>query len=172
MDKKALIIVANQGFNDQEFTKTKEAIENYGFQTQIASKEKGEAVSSNGFKVSADFALSEVNAEDFDAFVFIGGSGASVYFTDEKVLELVRKANEMKKVLGAICIAPTIFANAGILQGIRATAFESEKDTLLKAGANFSGVSTETQGNIITASGPEASEEFGEKIALVLMSEF
>lgn len=172
MDKKALIVVANQNFNDQEFAKTKEAIENYGFQTQIASKEKGEAISSNGMKVAVDVALNEVRAEDFDAFVFIGGSGASVYFNDEKTLELVKNANEMKKVLGAICIAPTLFANAGILKGIRVTAFESEKDNLIKSGANFSGVSTETEGNIITASGPEASEEFGEKIALVLMSEF
>ena len=172
MEKKVLLIVAQDKFKDSEYQDVREILDDYDFEIKIAAQEKGRAKGVDGLEIEIDMPISDVRVDDFEAFVFIGGEGSSVYFDDDIVIDLVKKANEGKKVLGAICIAPTIFANAGILKGLPATAFESAVPALERGGAVYTGASTESQGNIITADGPDTAEEFGEKIALVLMSEF
>ena len=72
--------------------------------------------------------------------------------------------SEDEKVVAAICIAPSILVNAGILNGRRATAFPSERDNINAVGT-FTGKPVEVDGKIITANGPEAAAEFGKKIA-------
>ncbi|MHC4062693.1 MAG: DJ-1/PfpI family protein, partial [Planctomycetota bacterium] len=69
------------------------------------------------------------------------------------------------KVLAAICIAPVVLANAGLLNGVRATSFLSERETLQVAGAEFTGAPVERDGLIITASDPSAANLFGRAIA-------
>ncbi len=168
---KALLIVAQDGYKDKEYLDTKAALIDNDVTVSTASKTKDPAKGVDGGKVDPDFALADVKLDEFDGIVFIGGDGASDYFKDSEALKLAKEAAAADKVVAAICIAPTILAKAGLLKGIRATAFSSEKSALEKAGAKFTGVSIETQGKIITANGADAAEEFGEKVAFTLMSD-
>jgi len=70
--------------------------------------------------------------------------------------------------VAAICISPVTLARAGILKNRRATVFPTEAEELKKEGAIYTGAPVEEDGRIITASGPEAAGEFGERIASVL----
>jgi protease I len=72
--------------------------------------------------------------------------------------------------VAAICIAPVILANAGLLNGKRATSFSSEKNTLVTKGALVSVNGVESDGKIITAEGPSHATEFGEMILKALKS--
>lgn len=167
---RALLVVAPKNYKDKEYNDTKSVFEDYSIEVVTASKTKQKCKGADGGEVDPDYALKDVKLDDFDAVVFIGGEGSSAYFDDEEALNLVKKSSKTGKVLGAICIAPSILANAGILKGLRATAFDSEKANIEKKGGKFTGAPVETQGAVITANGPEAAEEFADKLALALQS--
>lgn len=167
-NKKILMVIAPQNFRDEEFLKPKAIFEAAGAQITVASKSVTEAQGMLGAKVKVDIDLTQVKAADYDAIVFVGGSGSSVYFNDPTALNLAKEAVNQNKVVGAICIAPSILANAGLLEGRKATAFPSEADNLKSKGATYVGEPVVQDGNLVTASGPEATKDFGEKIAEIL----
>jgi protease I len=71
-------------------------------------------------------------------------------------------------ILAAICAAPSILANAGLLKGKTATSFPDEGENLKAKGANFTGQGLEIDGRIITADGPAHAKQFGEAIVKAL----
>ncbi|MCS7131535.1 MAG: DJ-1/PfpI family protein, partial [Hadesarchaea archaeon] len=88
------------------------------------------------------------------------------YFNDERALSIAKDAAKKGKKVGAICIAPIILANAGVLEGKRATVWNGDFVRMLKErGAKYTGKQVEVDGNIITANGPTAAKEFGRTIA-------
>lgn len=166
--KKILMVIAPTNFRDEELAEPKKIFEEAGAQVTIASKGVSEARGMFGATASVDKDISEVSVGDFDALVFVGGSGTSVYFEDEAALRLAREAAEQGKVVGAICIAPSILANAGVLSGKRATVFSSEAGNFQSKGAQYTSESVVQDGNIITGDGPQAARDFGKKVAEAL----
>lgn len=165
---KIVLVIAPQNFRDEELFHTKEELEKAGHETVIASKAMGEATGRMGGKATPEIELSAVKESDFDAIVFVGGGGSNVYFNDPTALGLARKFAGAGKIVSAICIAPSILANAGLLKEKKATAYESEQENLKAKGAEFTGSPVEADGKIVTANGPEAAREFGKKIAGLL----
>ena len=166
--KKVLMVIAPENFRDEEFMEPKEVFENAGAGVTVASKGVDSAKGMMGAIVTVDSDISETDAGDYDAVVFVGGSGASVYFNDKTAQNLARTAYEKGKIVAAICIAPSTLANAGLLEGKRATSFSSEKGNLEAKGAEYTGAAVEQDGRIITGNGPGAASEFGHKIAEAL----
>ena len=165
MAKKALIIVAPVNFRDEECLEPKKILENEKINVTVASKGTKTAKGSMGASLPVDIDISEVDVSEYDAVIFIGGPGATVYFNNSAAMKIARDAVVQGKVLAAICIAPSILANAGVLEGIEATAFPSEKGNLIAKGANYTGKDLSVDGNIITANGPAAARKFGTAIA-------
>ena len=162
--KKILMVVAPKDFRDEEFFEPKKIFDEAKAEVVVSSKGVLEATGVLGGKVKIDKDLAEVKVTDFDAVVFVGGGGAEVYFDEPLALNLAKSAFAAGKVVGAICIAPTILAKAEVLPGRRATSFPSEKDVLEAAGAVYTGEAVTVDGKIITARGPEAAAAFGQKI--------
>lgn len=162
--KRILMVVAPKDFRDEEFFEPKKIFDEAGAAVVIVSKGVMEATGLLGGKTKVDKDLSEVKAADFDAVVFIGGGGATIYFEEPLALNLAKAMFAAGKVAAGICIGPTILANAEVLAGRRATAFPSEKDTLEAAGATYTGEAVTVDGRIVTARGPEAAVEFGKAI--------
>jgi protease I len=167
-NKKVAMVLAPKDFRDEEFFKTRVVLQAKGAQIIAVSKKVEEATGTLGGKAKVDIDIADLKIDDFQALIFIGGSGSKTYFKDKTALQIAAQAAEKGKLLGAICIAPTILANAGVLKGKKATAFLSEKDNLKAKGAIFTGSPVQVDGNIVTASGPAASEEFGKKLAELL----
>lgn len=162
--KRAVFVIAEENFRDEELLQPMEMLKKKGVECVIASKKRGHCIGSLGVGVEATLALSEVG-NDFDAIVFVGGSGARQYFHDAEALGLARKYYDLGRVVAAICFGPVILANAGILMGKNATAFASEKRDFVGKCAKFTGRSVEIVGKIIMASGPSFAPAFGEEIA-------
>ena len=160
-----VLVIAPKDFRDEELFHAKEELEKAGNETAIAGKKKGKAIGSRGGKAEIAMELREVREKDFDAIVFIGGGGAEIYFNDAKALGLAKEFAAAGKIVAAICIAPSILANAGLLKGKRATCFSSEAENLKSKGTDYTGKAVEVDGKIITANGPAAAREFGRKIA-------
>ena len=111
-----------------------------------------------------------MDVADYEAIVFIGGGGASVYWDDEDAHRVAQQTVQERKVLGAICIAPVILARAGVLVEIEATVFDPENMcSELEAGeAVCTGNPVERDGLIVTGFGPQVSEEFALTVIEVL----
>lgn len=168
--KKVAMIIAPNNFRDEELFVPKEILEKSGAKVFVVSKDVSEARGMLGGRAKVEIDLKDLNVDDFDAIVFVGGTGASIYFDDKKALEIAKRAFEKNKVLAAICIAPSILANAGVLEGKRATAFPSEEENLKEKGAIYTDEDVTVDGKIVTAKGPFAAEKFGREIARLLSS--
>jgi protease I len=165
---KALVIIAKFGYQDLEYSLTRKGLESTGYEITVASTAAGTCRGKLGGKEEATIALLDVDAADFDKVAFIGGPGAAPLADDEDAKRVAREALAGGKKLGAICIAPTILARAGILRGKKATVWDSggEQAALLESeGALYTGEEVTVDGNIVTANGPSAAEEFGETLA-------
>lgn len=167
---KTIFIIAQNNFREEELFDTKKTLEEKGHTCEIASKTKGTCTGTpNGKTIQAIKSIEELKAEDYDAIIFTGGAGAIKYQNDPAVHKIIKEANEKNKIIAAICIAPTILANTGILKGKKTTAWDAGDGKTIKQieekGAKYTGKDVETDGNIITANGPDASKKFGKKIA-------
>jgi protease I len=163
--KKAALIIASQGFRDEELFDTKAQLENAGIQTAIVSSVNTMVTGMLGGTAQPEIFINDLVVNDYDAVIFVGGLGAKEYFNSKVAHEIAKQAVLKRKVLAAICIAPSTLANAGVLEGIKATSYSSEKQNLIAKGANFTGDDVIRDGLIITGSGPTAARKFGKTIA-------
>jgi protease I len=166
--KSVVMIIAGKDFRDEEYFKPREVLEKAGAHVIVASSSLEEATGMLGGQVVPDIRYTDVNPDSFDAIVFVGGTGSAVYWNDLTAHRLAQAAYEKGKVVGAICIAPVTLANAGILKGKKATVSWTAADRLKIAGATNTDRAVEVDGNIVTASGPEAAQRFGEAIRKAL----
>ena len=166
--KKVVMIIAPQNFRDEELLQPKNILTEKGAEVVVASASLETAKGMLGAEVKPDILVSEIKPEDWDAIILIGGTGASHYFNDFSIHSMLNEAVKQNKIVAAICIAPVTLANAGILSGKKATVFSSEVQKLKDKGAECTGKDVERDGNIITASGPQAAKEFGNAITQAL----
>lgn len=168
MGKKVLMVIARQRFRDEELFEPKKVLEERGAKVVIASSSLGTATGMLGATAKPEILLKDVKVEEYDAVVFVGGTGAQEYWSDETAHRIARETVAKNKVLGAICVAPVTLANAGLLAGKKATAFSSEVSKLKARGALYTGSDVEVDGNIITGESPGAAKKFGLAVAKVL----
>jgi protease I len=164
----ALVIIAPKGYQDVELAGTLVGLAEAGIDVRIASTETGLCTGKNGGTTEAALALREVDVSMFDRIAFIGGPGAAALRNDKDALRIAKEAVSQDKPLGAICIAPIILAQAGVLKGRRATVWDNQGEQmhfLEEGGAEHMGEAVTIDGRIVTANGPEASVEFGRALA-------
>jgi protease I len=107
---------------------------------------------------------------EYEAVVYVGGGGSKLLFNNPLAQTIARVMYQQGKVVAAICLAPVILANAGLLRNKKATAAGTEAKTLENHGATYTGPGVTVDGNIVTANAPKASRLFGEKINEMLGS--
>lgn len=167
--KKAVMIIAFRDFRDAEYFVPKEILEKGGILVKTASNREGTALGADGGEADVDLLLEKINPEEFDAVIFVGGPGCLKNLDNEISYKLARETLEKGKILGAICIAPVILAKAGVLKDKKATVWTSTLDKspakiLKENGAEYLQEKVVQDGNLITAEGPKAAEDFGKKI--------
>lgn len=162
--KKAIFVIAQNQFRDEELFVTQKILKDAGIKTQIACKTTQEAAGKLGGKASPDMSVYDINPEEIDALIFVGGGGCMEYYDDVRVLGIAKQVFYAGKIVAAICAAPSILVNAGILQGRHATSHESRMQHLKDMGTIFENKPVVEDGKIITASGPKAAKEFGEAL--------
>ena len=165
-----LIIIPKLGFQDDELRVSREYLSSAGANVCIASSTNMiEALGMRKTKVLPDFRITNLNVLNFDAIVFIGGSGAVEFFFDPAAHRLAREAAEFDVVLGAICMATVTLARAGVLKERAASCDPSKKTTLERLGVRYSRRGVTADGNIVTASGPRQSGAFAEALLRALL---
>lgn len=163
-----IMVIAPEVFRDEEYAEPKRVLEEYGARVTTASTRPGQCIGKLGMTAQAEISVADALSLTWDAVVFVGGAGAKVYFDDPVAHQLARDAFTRGSIVAAICIAPSVLAHAGLLNGVKATAFESQEEDLVAHGAVWTGRSVETDGRIVTANGPEAAANFGMALAEML----
>jgi protease I len=164
MAKKAVMIIASNGFRDEEFKVPHLVLEENGVAVKIASSSLEEARGILGTKVKPDILVKNIKVSDYEAIIFVGGAGSQEYWDDPVAHKIAKEAIKQNKILAAICIAPITLANAGVLKGKKATVWSSETKRLKSKGAIYLEEPAVQDGNIITANGPTAASSFADKI--------
>ena len=161
-----LMVVAHDGFRDEEYEVPRSVLEENGVKVRVASSDTTSARGMMGLQVKPDLLLSEAGIEDFDCLLFVGGAGAKAYWDDEVAHSLARAAVDSGKVVGAICIAPVILARAGLLRGKKATVFKAREtvEAFKKGGVVYTGDEVTLSGRIDTGRDPKAANKFAGKI--------
>lgn len=163
-----LMIIPPERFRDEELFVTQAELEQAGHTTVIASTATGVCPGSRGGFATATLALDAVRPADYDAVVFVGGGGARLLYQNDHALRIAQEMAASGKVTAAICLAPVILANAGVLAGKQATVAGTEAKVLASAGASYTGPGVTVDGRLVTANAPKASKLFGQQIAALL----
>ena len=102
----------------------------------------------------ADEVYNDMNFEEFDGIVYPGGPGTGVLGEKPGVKELAQKFLNSGKMLAAICAAPGMISETGILKEKPATGYPGCNP---QGGAIWSEDTAVTDGNLITGKGPGAA---------------
>jgi 4-methyl-5(b-hydroxyethyl)-thiazole monophosphate biosynthesis len=165
---KVAVILAD-GFEEVEAMAVIDVLRRAGIDTIIAGLHDGHITSARNVKVIPDTTIDSVKAEDFDMLVLPGGQpGSDNLNADARVKDLILGFAQKGKLTAAICAAPYVLANAGVLAGKRATAYPSYKDRL--GGAVYEETSVVSDGNVLTSRGAGTALSFGLAIVERLVS--
>ncbi len=162
--KKILMIIASKLFRDEEYSVPRETFEKEGARVTVASDSSEMAEGKLGLKVEPDILIEDVSSDEYDAAVFVGGPGSKNFWNNKTAHRIAKSFSEQNKLVCAICSAPIILSNAGLLRGKRATCFKDDRSELEKGGAIYTGKSVEVDANFVTGSGPSAAAEFAKTI--------
>lgn len=165
------MVIAHEMFRDEEYLQPKEILESAGIKVVTASSSLDPATGKLGAIVKPDVLLRDSQAEEYDAVIFVGGSGSRNYFHDPAAHSLARGAMDNKKLLASICSATGILAVAGVIKGKKVTSFPAEAEIIEKNGAHYTGKNVEIDNRLITANGPAAAEAFGHALRKMLLKE-
>jgi len=128
----------------------------------VSASLDGEIITaSRGSRLVADQALDDVLNMEFDMIVLPGGlPGADHLRDDPRIIELLQKMAKNNKFTAAICAAPKVLAQAGLLQGKRATAYPGTLEKLNLSDTDISLDVIECDGKVITSRGPGTAMDF------------
>lgn len=126
------------------------------------------AYSSNFVLMKTDISLADATFENLEGIILPGGdNGKSNLKRSKRVNEFIDYAFENNLLIAAICAAPAILAEKGLLDDYEATCFPFYKD-LIK---NYSDKYVLTDRNIITARGAGVATAFGLEIVKYVKGE-
>lgn len=184
---KAYVLLAN-GFEEVEALTTADVLARAGVKVELVKVETADGGSckavagSHGFKIKTDFTLTGeaqpgteegVKAAlsqlaDGDCLVLPGGMpGTKNLGADKAVAAVITDYNEKGKLLAAICAAPSVLGDMGLLKNRKATCFPGFEERL--TGASVSDRGAEADGNIVTGKSMGSAVTFGLKVVEVLL---
>ncbi len=172
--KQILIVVGQKNYNEEEFAYLSEQFLKEGAIVMVAAPNLERALGRLEGYVIPHVTIAEANPDNFDAIVLIGGYGAYVYLWDDPATHaLVQNAHKAGKLVAAASLSSTTLANAGILNGKKATVFPDYNSVLIleEKGARHVYENVVTDDNIITSSHPKYVKEFAETVMNQLAGE-
>ena len=155
----------SSALNDKNITKN--------YTTNFASIDKNLKKSMGNLKVLPDLTLKEIDENDIDGLVLIGGRTwrSQIEETNTKIVELVKKfKNNPNKVVGAICDAAYFLATNGLLNDRKHTvnSFDEIKDNSNYTNSkNFVEMESVIDGNLVTAKG-DSPIHFAKNVMMAL----
>lgn len=151
------------GFEEIETVAPVDLLRRAGVEVVVASLSGEKLVTGRcNITVQADAALADVAEQEFDLLLIPGGPGIKAVRADGRVAKLAQTYAQAGKPVAAICAAPTVLKDAGLLAGKR---FTSHAGVLPELPDSLVRERVVEDGDLITSRGAATSVDFG--LALV-----
>jgi 4-methyl-5(b-hydroxyethyl)-thiazole monophosphate biosynthesis len=162
--KKIIAVHLADGFEEIEAVTIIDVLRRADLEVSVVSiTRKLEVLGAHQLKVIADVLFEDVNYEKVDMIVLPGGMpGATNLDAHPELKEQIKQFNYDNKALAAICAAPLVYGNLGILNAKKAVCYPGFEKYL--KGAEVLSIPVVESGNIITGRGVGAALEFALKI--------
>jgi protease I len=166
---KKIAFLATDMFEQVELTEPWQALEGAGAELELISLKDGEIQGFNHYdkadKFKVDRTVEEANASDYDALVLPGGVGnPDTLRQDENAVSFVRDFFEQGKPVGAICHAPWMLVEAGVVRGRTLTSFPSIQTDVRNAGGNWVDQEVVVDSGLVTSRKPDDLPAFNKKL--------
>lgn len=166
---KTILILATHGFEQSELEVPQAKLKEAGATVHVASPEAGEIKGWDkkdwGRAVKVDKSLDQVSASEYDAIVLPGGQmNPDTLRADPQALALIKSFFEQGKVVAAVCHAPWLLIDTGIAKGRRLTSYNTMKQDMINAGAQWEDSEVVTDKGVVTSRKPEDLPAFVAKI--------
>ncbi|MFN3402693.1 MAG: type 1 glutamine amidotransferase domain-containing protein [Cytophagaceae bacterium] len=165
--KKVAALMAN-GFEQVEFIKPANALKYAGAQVYIISSEaKVNAWDFNdwGEEFKTDVLLNEAHHEDFDALLLPGGvMNPDKLRMNKRAIQFISSFMNSGKPIAAICHAPWVLIETGMVKGRKLTSYPSLKTDLINAGAKWEDKEVVVDNGLITSRKPDDIPAFSRKL--------
>nr|WP_321355176.1 DJ-1 family glyoxalase III [uncultured Draconibacterium sp.] len=161
---KKIAVHLAEGFEEIEAISIIDVLRRAEFDVTIVSMNKSmEVDGAHQITVKADTIFEDLDYNIIDMIVLPGGMPGSANLKAHSGLrEQILNFNDMKKPLAAICAAPMVFGNLGLLKEKQATCYPGFEDEL--HGAIITGNAVEQCGTIVTGKGAGVAIDFALKI--------
>jgi deglycase len=166
---KRIAIIAADMVERIELVEPRQALEAAGAQTELISIEPGEIKTFDHFDpadtVKVDKTAEEVDASDYDALMIPGGVGNPDQLRgDENIVSFVRDFFEQGKPVAAICHAPWVLVEAGVVKGRKVTSWPTLQTDIRNAGGNWVDEQVVVDSGLVTSRKPDDIPAFNEKM--------
>jgi 4-methyl-5(b-hydroxyethyl)-thiazole monophosphate biosynthesis len=161
------VFLAN-GFEETEAVVPIDILRRAGFDVKLISiTDELLVTSSHGVTIKADTTFDETDFNNAEMLFLPGGMpGTKNLDAHAGLCELLQDSAEKGVKLAAICAAPSVFGNLGLLNGEEATCYPGFEDQLM--GASLSEDPVVVSNNFITARGAGVAMKFALKLVEVL----
>jgi protease I len=166
---KRVAIVAADMVERVELIEPRRALQEAGAETELISLKPGKIKTFNHFDPAepeqVDKAVEEVDASDYDALMIPGGVGNPDQLRgDENMVAFVRDFFEQGKPVAAICHAPWVLIDAGVVRGRTMTSWPTVGTDLRNAGATWVDKEVVVDGGLVTSRKPDDIPAFNKKM--------
>ncbi|HEY9098844.1 MAG TPA: DJ-1 family glyoxalase III [Thiobacillus sp.] len=163
---KVLIPLAN-GCEEIEAVTLIDLLRRAGIDVVVAGLQPGVVTASRGVRFIPDVTLDEALNSDYDMVALPGGMpGAAHLKNDPRIITLLQKMAAAGKYTAAICAAPMVLAEAGLLEGKQATSYSGFLDAY--PGVVLSSAAVVQDGTVLTSRGPGTAMDFALTLIEVL----
>lgn len=164
-----IAILSTNGFEYDELTKPKKALEDAGAEALVVSPEKGFIKGWSkkdwGESVQVDLSLDEANADDFDALLVPGGViNPDQLRMNKNAVKFAKSFVDASKPIASICHGPQLLIETGVVQGRQMTSWPSLKTDLINAGAKWVDREVVTDQGLVTSRNPDDIPAFNKKM--------
>ena len=168
LEGKKIAILTDNGFEEIELISPKEALEEAGASVEIVSmqqKVKGWVHDHWGVELDRDVDLEKASPQDYDGLMIPGGvMNPDKMRREEKYISFAKHFMESGKPIAAICHAPQLLIETGLLSERNITSFPSLQTDLKNAGANWEDSEVVVDNGLVTSRSPKDLPAFNEKM--------
>lgn len=166
---KTVAVLAADGVEQVELLKPVEALKSAGAQVEIVSLKPGSIQGFNhltpGDRIAVDKTLSQTDAGVYDALLLPGGvANPDQLRGDADAVAFVRAFFDAGKPVAAICHAPWVLIDAGVVEGRTLTAYKTIRTDLKNAGATVVDEEVVVDEGLITSRKPDDIPAFNAKM--------
>lgn len=158
-----------EGFEEIEAITIIDVLRRAGVEVTTASLTTQTVTGAHAIAIVADKLLDEVDASKFDAIILPGGAGTFRLREDPRIAKMLIAHDSANKLVAAICAAPSVLSNAGLLKNKRATSYPSVKDQMQVT--EYLTIPVVVDGNVVTSRGPGTAMAFALKLVEILKGE-